>query len=135
MREYIAPGIYLCNQKSLGHRTVQRFYLHFTGFLQNKHFYSDTISTMECLGNIFFKENASRYKFISFRPTKDQDGFCLTMGKDCKEIIVELVRSFCGFIVGVEKNNRYNVPDLTGARIIASDHYVLLYQESKPTRL
>ncbi len=103
MREYIAPGIYLCNQKSLGHRTVQRFYLHFTGFLQNKHFYSDTISTMECLGNIFFKENASRYKFISFRPTKDQDGFCLTMGKDCKEIIVELVRSFCGFIVGVEK--------------------------------
>lgn len=135
MRELVAPGIYLCGTKRYKRCTAQRFYLNFAGFLQNKYFYDSTIRTMEYLGNTFFKENAGRYKFISFRPTKDRDGFYLTMGKECDEVIIELVRSFCGFIVGVEKNNRYNVPDLTGARIIASDHYVLLCRGSKPTRL
>lgn len=135
MRELVAPGIYLCGTKHHKRYTVQRFYLNFAGFLQNKHFYDNTIRTMEYLGNTFFKENAGRYKFISFRPTKDRDGFYLTMGKECDEVIIELVRSLCGFIVGIKEDKSPDVSDLTGARIIASDHYVLLYQGSKPTRL
>lgn len=136
MKTLIAPGIYSCRKHRYKHRTVERFYLEFAS-CQGGNMPRDTAETIEHLGNVFFSGQYFKGdRIVSFRLSKQGDGFYLTIGKvrSCQRI-VDIVRDLCGYIVGTDEikpTDSLMKPDLSGAKIFAADYHILLH---KPVRL
>lgn len=97
----------------------------------------DTAETIEHLGNVFFSGQYFKGdRIVSFRLSKQGDGFYLTIGKvRSYQRIVDIVRDLCGYIVGTDEikpTDSLMKPDLSGAKIFAADYHILLH---KPVRL
>ena len=100
MKTLIAPGIYSCRKHRYKHRTVERFYLEFAS-CQGGNMSRDTAETIEHLGNVFFSGQYFKGdRIVSFRLSKQGDGFYLTIGKvRSYQRIVDIVRDLCGYVL------------------------------------